>query len=86
MIKIQYTDDREAVVLANADKRLIEEHNHTDGNFLIFDDTPFDLTTGELKALLKLIIDQFNVLRNAAGLPEITYQQAKDTIKTDLGL
>ncbi len=86
MIKIQYTDDREAIILANADKRLVGEHNHVDGNWLVFDDTPFDLTTREIKALLKLIIDQFNILRLAAGMNEITYQQAKDVIKAELGL
>ena len=46
----------------------------------------FDLGTAELKALLKLIVDQFNILRLAAGMNEITYQQAKTVIKEELGL
>ena len=45
----------------------------------------FDLTTAELKALLKLILDQINILRVKAGLAEITYAQARDTIKAALG-
>ena len=84
---IQYTDDRAEVLAANVGKDLIAEWNHADGSFLVFGNHPqFDLSRDELKALLKLIIDQLNVLRVAAGLSEITYQQAKDVIKTELGL
>ena len=47
----------------------------------------FDLTTAELKALLKLIIDQLNIIRTnpALGLPAITYDQARGAIKAALG-
>ena len=40
--KIQYQDltDRETVINANKDKILTEEQNITEGNFLIFSDTP----------------------------------------------
>jgi hypothetical protein len=42
LTKIQYTDslDRQAVIDANIEKTLIEEQNISDGNFLIFTDTP----------------------------------------------
>jgi hypothetical protein len=46
----------------------------------------FDLSRAELRAILKLIVDQFNVLREAAGMSEITYTQAKTVIKDELGL
>ncbi len=40
--KIQYTDstDRQSKIDTNKDKILIEEQNITEGNFLIFTDTP----------------------------------------------
>ena len=47
---------------------------------------PFDLSTKELIEILKLILKQINVLRTAAGLSEITYAQARDAIKAELGL
>lgn len=41
--KHQYTSEveREELLLGNADKRLIEEQNISDGNFLIFTDEPY---------------------------------------------
>lgn len=47
---------------------------------------PFDLSRDELKAILKLIVDQFNAVRTNVGMPEITYAQARDAIKAELGL
>lgn len=46
---------------------------------------PFDLGTEELKAILKLIIDQLNAIRTQVGMTQITYAQARDAIKTSLG-
>lgn len=42
LFKIQYTNqtDRQTIIEANVDKILIEEQNITEGNFLIFSDTP----------------------------------------------
>jgi hypothetical protein len=42
LFKFQYSDeaDRQVKLNANLDKYLIEEQNITDGNFLIFSDTP----------------------------------------------
>lgn len=47
---------------------------------------PFDLATAELKAILRLIVDQINVLRTdpAINKPAITYAQARDAIKAIL--
>lgn len=42
IIKVQYQDqtERQTIIDANSDKYLIEEQNITEGNFLIFSDTP----------------------------------------------
>lgn len=42
IIKIQYQNetDRDGIIALNTDKSLIEEQNITEGNFLIFTDTP----------------------------------------------
>lgn len=42
LFKVQYSNqiNRQTVLDANADKILIEEQNITEGNFLIFTDTP----------------------------------------------
>ena len=41
IFKFQYStpEERQSVIEANIDKILIEEHNITEGNFLIFTDT-----------------------------------------------
>ena len=88
MIIVEYetNEERDAAIVANSGHLLIEEHNHTDGNYLVFDDSPFDLSLAELRAILKIIIDQFNAVRANAGMPLITYEQARDAIKAELRL
>lgn len=90
IIKIPYTDeaDKQRVISENTDKRIAGDWTHNDGNWLLFDDQPFDLSEIELRMILAEIIDQFNVLRThpAIDLQPITYEQARDAIKTRLGL
>ena len=85
MLKVEYTDtaDKESKLAQYSEYDLLEVHNHTNGNFLIFDDSPFELSTKEFLLIIKELIDQLNVLRThtAIGLSAITYQQVKDKIK-----
>ena len=88
-IKVFYDteQDREDAITANAGNTLTHDHIGESEKYLLFDDTPFDLSTSELKSILKEIVDQLNVLRthSAIGLPAITYAQARDKIKQLLG-
>ena len=80
--------DRADAIAANIGNVLVHDHIGEDEKYLIFDDTPFDLDTEQLKALLKIIIDELNILRThpAIGLNPRTYTQARDLIKTELDL
>lgn len=83
MIKINYVteEERELALTNNADNRLVMDCRHSDGNYLLFDATPWDLSSRELIEILKLILNQINELRSAAGMAEITYDKARDAIK-----
>ena len=60
IVKISYetSEDREQKLEANSDKRLIEEHNIFEGNFLVFDDQEQERYIKSLEDQILLMADQ----------------------------
>lgn len=52
-IRFQYTDaeSRQMILNENSDKYLIEEHNITEGSFLVFSDTPPEKPTPSVETV-----------------------------------
>ena len=90
MAEVEYTTEieRQQAIDANGIENLREDHTHSDRSYLVFGPLPppeiFDLSNPETRSVLKLIVDQLNVIRLNIGMSEITYSQAKNAIENEI--